>query len=119
MSPIARSLGYCGLITLLAAPVFADELVSSFEEAAARGDAQEKTAATKEDFAKTLMPYFGQTYAPILQSCFGSVANPGNSAFSFVVAIGADRRTARVYADRDTNMFRFMNRRAARLGVQF
>ncbi len=100
----------CGiLIALVSVPVTAEELVNSFEEAAARGETLEKAPATKEYFSKTLMPYFGQRYAKVLQSCFATVPNPDNASFSFVAAFGSDGRTMRVYSDRETNIFRCMS----------
>jgi hypothetical protein len=94
------------LIALVSVPVIAEELVNSFEEAAARGETLEKAPATKEYFSKTLMPYFGQRYAKVLQSCFATVPNPDNASFSFVAAFGSDGRTIRVYRDHETNIFR-------------
>jgi hypothetical protein len=94
---------------VLAGVCLADDLAPTFEEAAARGDAQERAAATKDYFTKTLMPYFGQKYAPVLQSCFSSVPKPDNSRFSFVAAIGIDGRVLRLYRDRETNIFQCMH----------
>lgn len=103
-----RILTFLGLLSLFPAAARAADLANSFQEAAARGDAQERAAATKEYFAKTLMPYYGKTYAPVLQSCFTKVPNPDSSRFSFVVAIGADGQVVRLYRDRETNIFKCM-----------
>jgi len=100
-----RAFSYFGLMASLSVPAIAEELVNSFEEAAARGEALEKAPATKEYFSKTLMPYFGQRYSKVLQSCFATVPNPDNGSFSFVVAIGADGWSMRVYRDHETNIF--------------
>jgi hypothetical protein len=109
MTSLGKAFAYGGLIALLSVAAIGGELVSSFEEAAARGDAMEKDSATKEYFSKTLMPYFGQTYSKVLQSCFATVPNPDNGPFSFVVAIAADGRTMRVYDDRETSIFDCMS----------
>jgi hypothetical protein len=105
MSRTVAFLLSAGLISSLAFPAFPEALVDSFQEAAARGDAQERAAATKDYFAKTLMPYFGQKYTPVLQSCFSSVPKPDNSRFSFVAALGTEGRVMRLYRDRETNIF--------------
>lgn len=109
MIRFSKALLFCTLMFQLTAAAMAAELVNSFEEAAARGDALEKAPATRDYFSKTLMPYFGKKYAPVLQSCFATVPNPDNNAFSLVAAIGADGRTVRVYKDHETNISRCMN----------
>jgi hypothetical protein len=96
---------FLGLFSLLGSRVFADDLASSFETAASRGDAQERADATRGYFTKILLPYYGQKYASVLQSCFTRVPKPDNSRFSFVAAIGADGRVMRLYRDRETNIF--------------
>ena len=105
MSRIFKLNSLLTLMVLLAVATFADDLAPTFEEAAARGEAQEHAAATKDYFTKSLMPYFGQKYAPLFQSCFSSVAKPDNSRFAFVAAIGGDGRVVRLYRDRETNIF--------------
>jgi len=100
-----RYLGVAGLLALTASLAFADDLAKSFEEASARGDAQQNEASTREYFTNVLMPYYGRKYAPVLQSCFASVSKPDNSSFSFVAAIGADGRIVRLYRDRETSIF--------------
>jgi len=110
MSQMTKIAGSCILIALLAVPGLPSELAGTFEEAAARGDVQEKAPATKEYFARTLMPYFGKTYAPVFQSCFAAVPNPDSTAFAFVVAIAADGHTERVYSDRETNILQCVNK---------
>src|SRR5689334_17793297 len=106
MARIDRYLTYISLISLLSVPTLADELANSFAEAAKRGDAQEREPSTKNYFTETLMPYYGQKYAPVLQSCFATVLKPDNSGFSFVAAIGADGRVARLYREGETNISR-------------
>jgi len=97
------------IAVLVAIPTIGEELVNSFVEAVARGEAMEKAPATREYFSTTLMPYFGKMYSQVLQSCFSSVPSPDNSPFEFVAAIGADGKTLRVYRDHETNIFRCLN----------
>ena len=82
----------------------ASDLATSFREAVAQADAQERSAATTDYFSKVLLPYYGQKYGPVLQSCFATVQQPDGSSFSFVAAIGSDGRVARIYDDRETNI---------------
>jgi hypothetical protein len=100
-----RTIGIISIIWLVTIPAVAGELANSFEEAAARGDAQEKAVATKGYFADTLLPYYGKKYGPVLQTCFATVPQPDNGPFSFVAAIGADGRIMRLYNDHETNIF--------------
>jgi hypothetical protein len=106
---LVKAFAYCWLVTFVSVPAVAEDLVTSFEEAAARGEALEKAPATKEYFSKILMPYFGQRYSKVLQSCFATVTNPDNASFSFVAAFGSDGRTMRIYRDRETNIFHCLN----------
>lgn len=101
----ARSLAFAGLLSLFVLPAIADDLPKSFEEAAALGDAQERAASTKDYFSQTLMPYYGQKYAGVLQSCFTTVAKPDGTPFAFVAAIGTDGRIVRLYHHGETNIF--------------
>ena len=58
------------LITLAFLSIFASasDLATSYEQAAALGDAQEKAPATQEFFKNTLLPYYEQQYGLVLQS---------------------------------------------------
>ena len=82
----------------------AGDLARTFQEAAALADAQEREAATKDYFSKVPLPYYGQKYAPVLQSCFATVQQPDSNSFSLVAAIGSDGRVLRIYDDRETNI---------------
>jgi hypothetical protein len=104
MITFTRFLTIVGLAVVFVTPALADDLANTFEEAAARGEAQKRAASTKNYFTNTLMPYYGQKYAPVLQSCFATITKPDNSHFSFVAAIGADGRIVRLYRDRETNI---------------
>jgi hypothetical protein len=108
MTTSVRSAILVGFMSLLSALVYADALVNSFEEAAERGDAQERAAVTKDYLTKTLIPYYGRKYAPVLQSCFTTVSKPDGSGFAFVAAIGANGRIVRLYRDHETNIFQCM-----------
>lgn len=99
----ATPLLVCAL-ALLPSAAKADDLVASFEEAAARGDVLEQAPDTTEYFSKTLVPYFGKKYATILKSCFTTVANPDNGSIDFVVAIARDGKTLRIYREHETNI---------------
>jgi hypothetical protein len=103
-----KTLGIIAVLFLAAISPMASDLASSFREAVARADAQEKGEATRDYFAKTLLPYYGRKYAPVLQSCFATVAHPNSDPFSFVAAIGADGRVVRLFDDRETNISKCM-----------
>jgi hypothetical protein len=100
-----RTVRAIGIICLLTIPGMAGDLVTSFKEAAALGDAQEKAPATRDYFERNLLPYYQQKYGPVLQSCFASTTQPDSAPFAFVAAIGADGRVMRMYADHETNIF--------------
>jgi len=94
-----------GIICLLTISSTAGDLVTSFKEAAALGDAQESAVATRNYFRDTLLPYYGQKYGPVLQSCIAKFPQPDNAPFSFAAAIGADGRIMRLYNDHETKIF--------------
>jgi hypothetical protein len=93
------------LISLLTTFSFAGDLASSFKQAAALGDAQEKERTTQAYIHLDLMPYYQQKYSPVFQSCLASTDHPDTSPFSFIVAIGANGRVLRLYTDHETNIF--------------
>ncbi|MGB6544304.1 MAG: hypothetical protein WA871_16200 [Candidatus Acidiferrales bacterium] len=105
MVNVARSSVLVGLLLIIAGLTFADNLAPSFKEAAARGEIQEHASSTSNYFANVLMPYYGNKYQSVLQSCFATVPNPDSGPFSFVVAIGLDGKPMRIYRDHDTNIF--------------
>jgi hypothetical protein len=92
------------LISLLATSGSAGELASSFKQAAALGDAQEKEPAARA-YHHDLVPYYQKKYAPVFMSCLASTDHPDTSPFSFVAAIGKDGRILRLYVDHETNIF--------------
>ncbi len=92
-------------ISLLATFSRADELASSFKQAAALGDAQEKERATQAYIHLDLMPYYQKKYSLVFPSCLKSTDHPDTSPFSFVAAIGKDGRVLRLYVDHETNIF--------------
>ena len=92
-------------ILLLAISCSAADLASSFKQAAALGDAQEKDRGTQAYLHLDLMPYYQQNYGPVFQSCLASTQHADTSPFSFVVAIGKDGHVLRLYVDHDTNIF--------------
>ena len=86
-----------------------NNLPASLSEAKKLGDHQEKADVTRDYHRTALMPYFGAKYAGIFTSCFDTISNPDDRAFSFVVAFNSDGRVLRVYSDLETNMFQCMN----------
>ena len=92
------------LISLLTTSGVAGDLASSFKQAAALGDAQEKERTTQAYIHLDLMPYYQQKYSPVFLSCLAT-DHPDTSPFSFVVALGPDGRVVRLYTDHETNVF--------------
>ena len=92
-------------ISLLTTASIAGDLASSFKQAAALAGAQDKERTTRAYSQLDLMPYYQQKYSPVFQSCLVSTDHPDTSAFSFVAAIAADGRVARLYTDHETNVF--------------
>jgi len=93
------------IASLLTTTGRAGELASSFKQAAALGDAQEKDPATWVYQRRDLTPYYEQKYWPVLQSCLKSTDHPDTSPFSFVVVIGKDGRVMRLYIDHETTVY--------------
>jgi hypothetical protein len=93
------------IASLLTTTGRAGELASSFKQAAALGDAQEKDPATWVYQRRDLTPYYEQKYRPVFQSCLKSTNHPDTSSFSFVVVIGKDGRVMRLYIDHDTTVY--------------
>jgi len=92
------------IFLLAVASSMAADLASSFQQAVALAEAQEKAPATKDFFNQVLLPYYAQKYAPVVQSCFANVKQPDNSPFSFVAAIGSAGTVTRLYDDHETNL---------------
>jgi hypothetical protein len=93
------------LISLLATAGKADDVATTFKQAAAIGDAQEKKRATQAYIHLDLTPYYQKKYSHVFQSCLASTDHPNTSPFSFVVAIGKDGRVLRLYVDHETNVY--------------
>jgi hypothetical protein len=93
------------LFSLLTTAGRAEDLATSFKQAAALADAQEKERAAQAYIHLDLKPYYEKKYFPVFQSCLASTAQPDTSPFSFVVAIGKDGRVLRLYIDHETNIF--------------
>ena len=92
-------------ISLLMTAARADELASSFKQATALADAQEKDRAAQAYIHLDLKPYYEKKYSSIFQSCLASTDHPDTSPFSFVAAIGKDGHVLRLYVDRETNIY--------------
>ena len=107
IGPISNMATVRLLITLAFLSIFASasDLATSYEQAAALGDAQEKAPATQEFFKNTLLPYYEQQYGLVLQSCFASVPHPDSASFSFVIAIDGEGQPIQLYRNRETNIF--------------
>jgi hypothetical protein len=99
------------LISFLTTSSIAANLPSSFKEAVALADKQEKDRdrATRIYDAIDLNDYYEKKYIPLFQSCLppslNSTEHPDISSVSFVAAIGADGRVLRLYTDRETSIF--------------
>jgi hypothetical protein len=92
------------LISLLTTAGRADDLATSFKQAAVLGDAQEKEPAARA-YKLELGAYYQQKYSPVFVSCLKSTDHPDTSPFSFVAAIGKDGHVLRLYIDHETNIF--------------
>ena len=94
-------------IVFICVPIsFAADLATSYKQASALADAQEKAPNTKQYFNTVLLPYYGKTYAPVFQGCFSSVSQPDAGTFSFVAAINSDGHVARIFVEKQTNISR-------------
>jgi hypothetical protein len=105
---VTRFIGRTALGTVIVIRAFGGELPSSFQEAKQLADAQEQGAATRDYFAKTLLPYYADKFGPVLRSCFAEVKNPSRQRFGFVAAIDLDGHVMRLYNDGETNIFHCM-----------
>jgi hypothetical protein len=83
----------------------AGDLASSFKQAAALAEAQDKDRKTRAYDLLDLMPYYQQKYQPVFVSCLKSTEDADTSSFSFVAAIGKDGRVLQLYIDHETNIF--------------
>ena len=92
-------------ISLLTTSGMAGDLVSSFKQAVALAEAQDKDRKTRIYADIDLKDYYHQKYPPVFVSCLKSTDHADTSPFSFVVAIGADGRVLRLYTDHETNIF--------------
>ncbi len=100
-----KKLGAIVLVSLLATTGRGRDLATSFDEAAALAETQNKERASRAYDALDFKPYYEHKYGPILVSCLKSADQPDTSTFSFVVAIAKDGRVLRLYVDHETNMF--------------
>jgi hypothetical protein len=91
-------------ISLLTTSSMAVDLASTLKEAVALAATEDKDRATRIYAEIDLKDYYQQKYMPVFQSCLKSTEHPDTSTFSFVVAIGADGRVLRFYADHETNV---------------
>ena len=82
----------------------AGDLASSFKQAVALAEAQDKDRATRIYADIDLRDYYQHKYSPVFVSCLKS-DHADTSPFSFVAAIGADGRVLRLYIDHETNIF--------------
>lgn len=100
-----KKLGAIVLVSLLATTGRASDLATTFDEAVALAENQNKDRASRAYDALDFKPYYQQKYGPLLVSCLNSADQPDTSTFSFVVAIGKDGHVLRLYVDHETNMF--------------
>src|SRR5689334_9310693 len=96
---------YIIFISLLTTSSFAANLPSSFKDAVALADKQEKDRdrATRIYDAIDLNDYYQKKYLPLFQSCLKSIDD--TSSLSFVAAIGADGHVLRLYTDHESRTF--------------
>lgn len=92
------------LVCFLTTTGCAGDLATSFEQAAALGDAQEKNPAAQA-YKPEVATYYQQRYTPVFQSCLKSTENRDTSPFSFVVAVGKNGHVLRLYVDHETNVY--------------
>jgi hypothetical protein len=92
------------LISLLATTGRADGLATSFKQAAALADAQEKERAARA-YKHEVGAYYQRKYSPVFQSCLKATDHPKPTPFSFVAAIGKDGHVLRLYVDHETNIY--------------
>jgi hypothetical protein len=92
------------LTCVLATISRAGDLATSFEQAAALGDAQEKEPAAQA-YKHEVGAYYQQKYSHVFQSCLKSSDRRDTSPFSFVAAIGKDGHVLRLYVDHETNVY--------------
>jgi hypothetical protein len=92
------------LISLLTTAGRADDLATSFKQAAALGDGQEKEPAART-YKLEVGAYYQQKYSPVFLSCLKSTDHPDTSPFSFVAAIGKNGHVLRLYIDHETNIY--------------
>jgi hypothetical protein len=93
------------LVCLLTISGLAADLATSFKQAAALADAQDKDRTTRIYSAIDLKDYYQQKYSPVFVSCLKSTAHADTSPFSFIAAIGADGHVLRLYIDHETNIY--------------
>ena len=99
-----RKLGAIIFVFLLTVSSRADDLVSSFKEASARAEAQEKEPPAQA-YKHEVGTYYQRKYAPVFVSCLKSTDHRDTSPFSFIAAIGKDGRVLRLYVDHETNIY--------------
>ena len=92
-------------IVLLTTSGLAGDLATSFKQAAALADAQDKDRATRIYAAIDLKDYYQRKYGPVFQSCLKTTEHADTSPFSFIVAIGKDGRVLRLYTDHENSIF--------------
>lgn len=93
------------LISLLTTTDRASGLATSFKQAAALAEAQDKVDAAVIYEHRELTPYYKKKYFPIFRTCLASTEHRDTSPFSFVAAIGKDGHVLRLYVDHETNIY--------------
>ena len=93
------------LIFLLTTAVRAHDLPTSFKQAAALGEAQQKERSLQAYIHLDLTPYYQKKYSPVFLACLKSTDHPDKSTFSFIAAIGKDGHVLRLYVDQETNIY--------------
>jgi hypothetical protein len=85
--------------------VKSSDLPTSFQQAVALNEAQDKVPGLKV-YEHELGQYYQHKYSDIFVSCLKTTERADKSPFSFVAAIGKDGRVLKLYIDNETNVYK-------------
>ena len=81
------------------------ELAGSYVEAQELGRRDESDPQTLAYHRNVLLPEFSGRYRALLRDCQATLAQPDQTPFSFVVALGPDGQVTRVWSDRSAPVY--------------